>query len=436
MLTSTPAPTEFPSSTTGSPGPTPTNNQGLKPTLTQLPINTPVWCPVQPVATSGNKKLRIAYANQGSLWLWEEGETVKQLVKPGDIQQISISDDGQIIVYTRQLDEHHVELWAINQDGSHDRRLLTADELTHLDGSADALGVLPTLLQWEPGSHRLSFFTYPLLDALWIFEPSIPWLVDLDTDKVNAAPYRGGHLAYAPNGKQLAIFSTDGFSLVSMDGKNLKENILLGYHGIGEGESYYHPWPFWANDSSSLLVALPDQDEMYTKGGTVTVWRVPVEGTPQSLGQWTAFAPSVQFSPDHTYMAYWPWPEGSANQRELHLARIERSPAGNALDSVVQRGELIDNLAWSPDSQHFVYQMSDSGQQAEFFYLGGICQPSDQLMDTAGGGTGTWVDDTRFLLEINLPNFTDQWELRLGRIDQGQTELLGVVKAYDWAIIP
>ena len=44
-------------------------------------------------------------------------ESAQQLPTSGNIQQVSISDDGQIIAFTRQLDENHEELWAINADG-------------------------------------------------------------------------------------------------------------------------------------------------------------------------------------------------------------------------------------------------------------------------------------------------------------------------------
>ena len=419
-LTPTTSPTSWPTST---------------PKTTSAPYPTPAWCPVKPDTTNVSGKLRVAYANRGSLWLWVEGRKPKQLNKNIDIQQVSLSDDGQIIAYTRQSDEYYAELWATNADGSHERRLVSAEEFTKLDASTDALGVLPTMLQWEPGTHHLTFFTYPLYDALWIYEPSIPWLVAADIGSISAAPYHGGHIVYAPDGKHVVIFSSDGLSLARLDGSSLRENILPGYHGIGEGESYYHPWPFWASDSSSLLVALPDQDEMYSNNATVTVWRVPVEGSPEALGQWKAFAPSVHFSPDLTYLTSWPWPEGTANQRELHLARIDGNTPNNIMDVVYMRGELIDNLAWSPDSRHFIFQMGDPGEQAQL-YLGDICERPIPILENPSGGIATWVEASRFLLEIHPPTARDSWELRLGTLGQGQTEFLSVVTSYDWAIIP
>jgi hypothetical protein len=90
-------------------------------------------------------------------------------------------------------------------------------------------------------------------------------------------------------------------------------------------------------------------------------------------------------------MAYWPWPEGAANLRELHLARMSDRAGDQIVDTIYIEGELIDNLAWSSDSQHFIFQMGDPGQQAQL-YLGHICQQPTPLLENAGGGIATWVE--------------------------------------------
>ena len=421
------------------PSPSPTNSptHGLTqiPKSTSTPFPTPVWCPVEPAPSTNPGKLRLVYASRGALWLWNEAQSAVQLTQPGNIDQVSLSDDGQIIAFTRKLDEYHVELWAINADGSHELRLISADGFTQLDGSTDALGVLPYMLKWEPGSHHLTFYTYPLYDALMVFEPSSPWLINLDTGDISSAPYNGGNTEYSPDGKYVIIFDILQISLVRMDGSDLREDILPGYHGIAQGEQYYDPQPYWANDSSSFTVALPNQDDLYTQDSTVTVWNLPVEGKPTELGQWKAFAPSVTFSPDNVYMAYWNLPEGSTNQRELHLARLEGSGASNPKDAIYTRGELIGNVSWSTDSQHFIFTMVSSGSKYRT-YLGNTCQRSTLLMEGDRWITAAWVDASRYLLASNIYNIPGQGELRLGEIGQEQTELIGVVTAYDWAILP
>jgi len=400
----------------------------------------PAWCPIETTPPSVSGKLRVAYASQDNLWLWDEGRSTQQLTTSGDIQRISVSDDGQIIAFTRKLDENHQELWAINADGSNERRLVSVREFSTLDGSTDALGVLPANLQWEPGTHHLTFDTYPIYHALWVYEPMIFWQVDVDTGKISPAPYSGGYTAYSPDGKKVVIYNMIGLSLMHVDGTNLREDILDPYQGIALGESYYDPSPYWASDSSSLLVALPDQEDIFDNNTTTTVWRVLVEGTPEKLGTWRAFSPSVWFSPDQTYMAYW----FNGNQRELHLAQISRQTVNNTLDAVYIRGEMIDILTWSPDSRHFIFQMGNPGNQSQFFYIGDICQRPVKLplnvggdfTWVSGGGIAAWVDASRFLIEVGLLDTDDQWELHLGKYDQAQTDVLGVVTAYDWAILP
>jgi dipeptidyl aminopeptidase/acylaminoacyl peptidase len=385
----------------------------------------------------------VVFVNYGNLWLWEEGKSSVQLTQSGHIGQVTISDDGQVIAFTRELDENHAELWAINPDGSNERRLVSADELTQMDGSKDALGVLLADLQWEPGTHHLIFNTYPVYHALWVYEPQIYWLVNVDTGEISLAPYSGGYIAYSPDGTQMVIYDMAELSLVHTDGSDLKEDILDPYHGIGLGEQFYNPWPYWASDSTSLLVALPDQEDMYNDNATITVWRVPVVGTPEMLGSWRAFAPSVSFSPDQNYMAYWISQKGGANQRELHLVQINGRTSNTPLDIIYTSGDMIDIVAWSPDSQHFIFKMGNAQQQSQFFYIGDICQQPFKLAENAGGDylmvsgeVATWVDTSRYLLEVGIPIYYVKWELHLGIIGSEQTDVLGEVTAYDWAILP
>jgi hypothetical protein len=378
----------------------------------------------------------LVYTSQDKLYVRDEGGSVIQLAHSGNIIRITISDDGQIIAFTRQSDENHAELWVINADGSNERRVVSASELAQLDGSTDSLGVLPTGLMWEPGSHHLIFGTYPVYDGIWIYEPSIYWLFDADTDSLTAAPYHGGYIAYSPDGTQAAIFSMDGLNLVNVDGSNLRENILPSYHGIGEGESNYHPLPFWAPDSTSLLVALPDQDDMYySSQASVTVWRVPVDGSPENLGQWNAFAPSVQFSPDQTYMAYWLWPQPAKNLRELHLVRLKGSKSGNGDNTIYMSDYLVSDAEWSPDSQHFMISTGDPENKVQL-HLGHICQRPQLVYEFTNGWYTFWMDASHYMLEVDFNDTTDQRELHRGKLGQVQLEALGVVTSYAWTLLP
>jgi hypothetical protein len=414
---------------------TPSRLTTLSPNPAYAPYATPAWCPTQRATPIEFGKLRIAYANPDGLWIWEEESAVKQLENAGDIQQVLISNDGLVIVFIRLLDENRAELWAINADGSNERRLVSAEEFTRLDGSKDALGVMPDSLQWEPNSHHLTFFTYPIYHTLWIFQPIIPWLVDVDTGILSTAPYQGGHIGYSPDGKHVAIYNPHDLSLSNTDGSNYKGDILDSYHGITMGESTYSPIPKWSEDSKSLMVALPDQDEIYTSDATVTVWQVPVEGTPVSIGHWRAFSPSVSFSLKLTTMAYWSWPEGTANQRILHLARLDDKTDQGNTDLIYIQGEMVDFLAWSPDSQHFMFSMTGSNAKKQL-YIGNICWLPVLVMESGNLGTAAWIDDSHYIYAIQQDDFSASWELHLGKISQGQSDVLGVVTTYDWAILP
>jgi hypothetical protein len=425
--------------------PTPDPIPTLKLSSTPSPYLTPAWCPVEHVTPTNTGKLSVAYVSNGHLWLWNEGEGAKRLPTSSSIKQVSISDDGRIIAFTRQLDEYHEELWGVNADGDDEHLLVSAEDLARLDGTPDALGIIPWGIQWEPGTHHLIFFTYPIFHALWVYEPSTPWMVDADNGNITAAPYHGGAIVYSPDGNHVAIFDSRQINLSRTDGSDRRERILPSYHGIGLGESFYNPIPAWSEDSSSILVGLPDQTDIFSSNSTVTGWRVPVAGTPEKIGQWKAFAPSVSFSPDQNFMAYWPSPEGYANIRELHLSRLGLNQTETTPDVIYLRGELIDVLAWSPDSQHFIFQMGDPGQQTQFYFIGDICQRPVKLTNlavggyftlNAGGNIVTWVDAYRYLLWVGIPDDNNQWELHLGEIGQDKTEVLGVITSYDWTTIP
>jgi hypothetical protein len=399
------------------------------------PYSKPAWCLAERVTPGESGKLRIAYANPDGLWIWNDRDTAIQLKNAKDIQQVLLSNDGLVIAFTRLLDETHAELWAINADGSKEHRLVSADEFTRLDGSQDALGVLPDSLQWEPNSHQLTFFTYPVNHALWIYQPVIPWLVDVDTGILTAAPYQGGQIGFSPDGKHVAIYNSLDLSLSNTDGSNYKQDILVPYHGIAMGESIYSPIPKWSEDSQSLMVALPDQAEIYSSEATVTVWQVPAEGTPVPIGHWRAFSPSVSFSPDLTTMAYWSWPEGTANQRALHFARLDGKVIQNNADPVYTQGEMVDFLAWSPDSQTFIFSIVGP-EEKKLFYVGNICWLPKLIMESDNLGTAVWVDESRYLLAIQQAGSSGSWELHLGKIPQEETDVLGVVTTYDWTILP
>jgi hypothetical protein len=374
----------------------------------------------------------LAYASAGDLWLWEEGggsdSSSYRLTRWGDVKQVSISDDGQRVAFTRQITQtERVDLWVVYSNGNNPHRLLSAEELMKIGNTPNALAVTPFEMDWMPGTHILTFSTYPTYDGIWIYEPSDLWLLDADTGKLEAAQYRGGGIP-SPDGKQIAIFRIPGISLIDRDGSHLRENVLPAADDrrIGMGESYYYPQPDWAMDSRSLLVAVPDQEEIFEPETTTTIWYLPVDGSPaKKISHIKAFAPSVTFSPDHQLMAYWPWPEGSADQRELHIARVDGSE-----DMIYTRGILIYDLVWSPDGQHFIFWMGNPNQP----YLGQLCHPPRRLLDEkiTNDGSVEWIDANRYLLTIHKNEADD---LLLGTLDTSQSERFGVVIGYDWVIL-
>ena len=48
------------------------------------------------------RALQVAYIKNGNIYIWTEGESSVGLTSTGDAVDVSISDDGQVIAYTRR----------------------------------------------------------------------------------------------------------------------------------------------------------------------------------------------------------------------------------------------------------------------------------------------------------------------------------------------
>jgi len=125
---------------------------------TEKPIATDS-IPPQPAIPSG---LKVAYIKEGDIWLWSSDDTKSQLTSSGMVYSSNISDDGQVIAFLRQVDDFHAELWAINSDGTNERRLISVydlDEMTADIRDPNSVAINPYHFDWVPGSHKVAFNT-------------------------------------------------------------------------------------------------------------------------------------------------------------------------------------------------------------------------------------------------------------------------------------
>jgi hypothetical protein len=97
-----------------------------------------------PTPISGPSVLHVAFVKDGNIWLWREGEEVVSLTRAGAFTDPRISDDGEIVAFTRGE-----ELWAVNSDGTDERPLVTRENLGAMEPTDPGPQRRPT-----PGQRR------------------------------------------------------------------------------------------------------------------------------------------------------------------------------------------------------------------------------------------------------------------------------------------
>jgi hypothetical protein len=383
-----------------SPTAQPTQPAPTQPEPTAIPA-TPTL-PPSPTAEP-SRAVRIAYIKGGDVYLWTEGVGSVGLTDTHDAIDVQISSDGELIAYLRQDPDNALEqeLWAVNTSGSPmEHVLVSSTELAeHFPVDPDfypsSIGVYD--FAWRRGTHELFYNTLLLHEGPGFMPSHDLYRVDADTlDKTTLlAKGEGGLFYLSPDGNQIALSKPESISLVDADGSNLRTDVLTYPLVITYSEYQYHPHPIWAADSSSLRVTIPPADPLAEPLQATGLWRIPVDGSPAVLlGNIYAipFAwPNNAFAPDFEKVAYaMQVGEPTDNQRELHLA----NPDGSN-DVAYDSGESLEFKLWSPDSQHFIYEVN--GGANEGLYVGApdgepvLLHPDQRLVSGI-----QWLDSARF----------------------------------------
>lgn len=396
-------------------------------------------CPESTPAQAG--VLRLAYLDDGNLWIWDEGTEPTSLTSSADLNQLKLTPNGEMVVFTRQLsgggselwaadpmkattlpltseselqgeiqilsfssDEKMVafvhypdkiggELWAANMDGSGAQRLVSTEDLMKINTEANADSATPAGVTWMPGTYSLTFDAEPTFnnDGIYIFVQSQVWVVDLVSGEQKALlPVgEGGNVSYSPDGKTMMITTPDSLKFLNLVTGEIHQGDL-DYFAVGFGEYYAYPTSTWSPDSNTVLIAQPDT-ESYDIDQPVTIWQVPVDGSPaQILLEVTGFFPIFSFSPDQANVAYWTATASDPNFRQLSITSVDGSEG-----ITYTSNETIDFIGWLPDSRHFLYVLGDQDKA----YVGDLCgEPAPLDIDFHPVGI-RWLDVSRFLFE-------------------------------------
>ncbi len=432
--------------------------QRTSPATDVAPTSRPTPTPIPPAT-----ELHVAFVNTtehgNNVWLWTEGEAeARSLTKDGGVGDVRISDDGQIVAFTRGDG-----LWVVGSDGADDGRtaqerlLISAEDFAALEGKDPELEVELNRFDWVPGTHTLAFNTRLRTEIGLLLNDDLH-LVDADTadDRHPAErtallpPGEGGEFTYSPDGRQIAVVTPGSISLVNADGSDRRD--VFTYTPVAtQSEASFYAQPVWAADASALRVAIPPADLNTFPLPPATVWHIPADGTPASLIESVAAGqrkPPV-LSPDLRYVAHLDDGQSvppSTPIISLLITDLDSGetamyypPEDTGTQVTLDSGETITEYpaatlfyGWAPDSQHFAFlAQSDAAPQAQIGRLGGDTVPiygdADTIIDVR------WIDADRYLFLASNPK---GWDIMRGQIGGPVKSVAGVVgspPAYDFA---
>jgi hypothetical protein len=351
--------------------------------------------------------LRIAFNDGNNLKLWTEGVGVTNLYTGDRVDQLLLSDDGQVVAFvTLSMDWVFTGLWAAQTDGSSVQRLVDAPTMNAFKSDPGALEALPYYMEFIPGTHTLAFNTRLTYEGPGLAIQDDLRLLDMDTGLLSTFLDVGqaGMFYYSPDGSQIALSTPTSISLINADGTNRRDDVLT-YPAISTYSEYqWYSFPRWWPDGSQLDVVIPSPD-MLAPGATMTVWNIPTDGTPPFfLGTYTTnmavFDSDRYISPDMSRVAYLQQvPPAENNIWDLHIAEL------NGASNVVFATGNLRFVSWSPESGWFVYTENQDYK---------VAQVGDGVWPLADHPTARgmqWIDEDNF---IYLSGSSGSWDLRMG----------------------
>jgi Tol biopolymer transport system component len=420
---------------------------------TPMPTPTPIPAPTE---------LRVAFVKAtehgNNVWLWKEGEVeAVPLTKDGGVGDVKISDDGEIVAFTRGDGLWMVMASGVNEGSpAEGRQLVSAEDFAAMEARDPELEVALNRFEWVPGTRILAFNTRLRMEIGLVLNDDLH-LVNADTLERTTLlpPGEGGEFTYSPDGSQMAIVTVGSISLVDADGSNRRE--VLTYTPVAaHSEAPYYAQPVWAADSGSLRVVIPPVDSFAQPSADASVWHIATDGRPATLLRHIPMAQMSQpaISSDLRYIAHLYMVQSDrAPRSELLITDLELDatityfPRTDSETEVAPEDEeaIVYNpmageiYGWAPGPAHadgerslaFLAQTEPGLPfQAQIGQLGGDVVPAHS--ETEVVVDVRWVDADRYLFLAQSPK---GWDILLGEIGGPVTGVAGVVgslSAYDF----
>jgi len=370
-------------SPTGSPAFAPTSSLSTalpSPTPTAVPATvapapTPAVIPptASPAPMPKPTVLRVAYWGGGRIMLWTEGKGSHPLTDAMNVEQVRISDDGQVIAYLGRNSRGAYELLAVNADGTNQRLLAGQDYLQNIQPADRTVS-----FDFAPGSHTVYFVTeqYDLHRA--------------NTDSGAPMPVfggQGGLFSFSPNGQWMVLSHPDELVLARPDGTNarvvFKNPPDSGYILVG-------PEIIWEPDPAGFHMVSasgPPQDNP----DNMTVWFIPVAGEPVKQMSYTG-PYGANLSPDGRKVVYL-----YSQHEPIDVHIVAQNGQNTTYNSYSSKSYInLQFMGWAPDSKHFLLNLSKDGRLL-VPYLCAVGEQPVKLTDTDDALPVVWVDAQRVL---------------------------------------
>jgi dipeptidyl aminopeptidase/acylaminoacyl peptidase len=328
----------------------PTNPEGgvLTPTL---PDPTQSGCAVEtPQPSAGILRLAFAAAD-GNLYLQDGSETPQPLTDSGDVVEVQISDDGNLIAYERNPEGYPPELWVVNADGSNAHRVLGEPAIEGLDPLIAQSGLGYWLnFQWIPYHHELIVYVGEYQSADQSYERLIA-VYRLDPISLALARFPATYYVPSPDGEWFAMTEDNSLTLIRTDGTQELHKVLDGYRWIGITSYYALPPLVWMEDRVRVIFPRQDYPEGDPRYAPFEIWDVFYEAGALQVGtiegddsQSLPMIDFIFFAPNGKYYTH------SDSNNSVILGRVG--------GETIRLGDgPLGYVWWNPTSTHFLHQI-------------------------------------------------------------------------------
>jgi WD40 repeat protein len=381
----------------------------------------------------------VTYVKDGNIQVWDEAtQQTRTIVNTGDVFSVTVSDDGQMIAFTRGswvgdvLDGYEqFALWAMKRDGGNPRELISAQDLRQRINPSERESSNFYQLGWVPQSHQLIFSGTKYIvqgEGLSHAIPHGAYLVDTDKGSVIVLAEAAENPRILPSrdGKQIALMSPTHLDFINADGSNKRQDVLT-YAEVGLSGPLF-PTGVWTQDSRAFVMTGSFESDP-SFNFNFTIWRIPIDGSsPEALASVTESTPnSVTFSPDGKSASFLDYSDQQPSEIAGWFIRSLVPEAGPLALPYYGMENPYANLHWSPGGDAFTIKDQDLIQ---------LCPNATQDSQVCGEpvhlGSGIitalqWVDTSRFLFEGIEPN-----TLSLGNLDGTITPIVTWTESQRW----